>query len=117
MISADPGFIGHPSMPSSLKGDVGAVAVVSAAQLTLPLLVRSRRVGDIFKPLGLAGHKKLQDLFVDRKVSRKERDTVPIVVDAKDRIVWVVGSAIADDFKVTDKTLGVVVLRAKWLCG
>ena len=117
MISADSGFIGHPSMPSSLKGDVGAVAVVAAAQLTLPLLVRSRRVGDIFKPLGLAGHKKLQDLFVDRKVSRKERDTVPIVVDAKDRIVWVVGSAIADDFKVTDETLGVVVLRAKWLCG
>ena len=117
MISADPGFIGHPSIPSSLKGDVGSVAVIAAAQLTLPLLVRSRRVGDTFRPLGLAGHKKLQDLFVDRKVARKERDTVPIVVDAKDRIVWVVGSAIADDFKVTDKTLGVVTLKAEWLCG
>src|SRR5262249_37313622 len=53
------------------------------------LAVRNRRPGDRFRPVGLAGRKKLQDYFVDRKVARRERDAVPIVVDDHDRIVWV----------------------------
>jgi tRNA(Ile)-lysidine synthase len=43
--------------------------------------------------------KKVQDLFVDRKVPRELRDSVPLVVDAAGRIVWVVGEAVAEDFR------------------
>jgi len=65
------------------------------------LSVRSRRPGDAFRPLGAPGRRKVQDLFVDRKLPRSERDRVPLVVDGKGRIVWVVGHAIADEFRVT----------------
>ena len=47
-------------------------------------------------PSAWAGTKTLQDLFVDRKVPRAERDRTPVVVDAAGRIVWVVGLALAE---------------------
>jgi tRNA(Ile)-lysidine synthase len=61
--------------------------------------------------------RKLQDFLVDRKVSRSERDTLPLVVDSDDRIVWVVGQSVAEDFRVTDTSQGVILLKAKRLGG
>lgn len=94
------------------RGDWAAVA---AARLAPPLAVRNRRPGDVFRPLGLGGRKKLQDFFVDRKVAQRERDTVPLVVDGEDRIVWVVGQAVADDFRVTAATEAVIILKVRRL--
>jgi tRNA(Ile)-lysidine synthase len=81
------------------------------------LVVRSRRPGDAFRPVGVGGRKKLQDFFVDRKVPRPERDRVPIVVDGRNRIVWVVGQAVAEDFTVTAPAAGVILLKARRLGG
>lgn len=89
----------------------GDQVVVEASVLTGPLVVRNRRPGDSFRPLGLQGHKTLQDFFVDAKVRRSERDTVPLVVDSKGQIVWVAGHAVAEDFRVTDRTRAVVILK------
>jgi tRNA(Ile)-lysidine synthase len=94
-------------------GEPVSVAVLDAAALALPLSVRSRRRGDRMRPLGSAGSRKLQDLFVDRKVPRAERDRVPLVVDAEGRIVWVVGYAIAEACRVTTPESGVVILEMK----
>jgi tRNA(Ile)-lysidine synthase len=92
-------------------------AMVDAAAAGEPLLVRGRRPGDRLRPLGLAGRKKVQDLLVDRKVPRQERDRVPIVTDAGGRIVWVAGHAIAHDFRVTAATTGVLLLKYRRLGG
>lgn len=81
------------------------------------LFVRSRRAGDLLEPVGLGGRKKLQDLFVDRKVARDDRGTWPIVVDGRDRIIWVVGLAQAADFQVREGERGVILLKAKRLGG
>ena len=81
------------------------------------LAVRNRRPGDRFRPVGLAGQKKLQDYFVDRKVGRKQRDTVPLVVDETDRIVWVAGFGIDEAFRVTDPAQAVIILKLKALGG
>jgi tRNA(Ile)-lysidine synthase len=89
----------------------GDLAVVEAGQVTGPLTVRNRRPGDRFRPLGLSGHKKLQDYFVDAKVRRSERDRVPLVVDSAGQIVWVAGHVVAEDFRVTDRTRAVVILK------
>jgi tRNA(Ile)-lysidine synthase len=68
-----------------------------------PLRVRNWRPGDWYRPVGLNGHrKKLQDLFVDRKVERPRRHRVPVVVDARDRVMWVVGFGLSEDFRVTE---------------
>jgi tRNA(Ile)-lysidine synthetase-like protein len=89
----------------------GPMAVVRGDRLTESLVVRNRRPGDRFQPVGLQGRKKLQDLFVDQKVARAERSAVPLVVDARDRIVWVAGFGIDEAFRVTDAAQAVLLLR------
>jgi tRNA(Ile)-lysidine synthase len=93
------------------------VVAVDPSPLTLPLAVRSRRPGDRFRPLGQSGRKKLQDFLVDRKVPRDSRDSLPLVVDGHDRIVWVVGESVAEDFRVTEPSRGVILLKARRLGG
>ncbi len=83
--------------------------IVKVAVAT-PLVVRGRRPGDRLRPLGLGGAKKLQDLLVDRKVPRTERDRVPVVVDATGRIVWVVGHAVDADAAAAAAEGDVIVL-------
>lgn len=87
--------------------------VVPAALLGDSVTVRNRRPGDRIKPIGASGRKKLQDLLIDRKVPRGERERVPVVVDGNGHLVWVVGVAMADEFRVTAPELEVVVFTAE----
>jgi tRNA(Ile)-lysidine synthase len=95
----------------------GVEVAVAADPVALPLAIRSRRRGDRFRPLGMGHRKKLQDFLVDRKIPREIRDTLPLVVDGEDRIVWVVGESVAEDFRVTDPSRGVLLLKARRLGG
>ncbi len=61
--------------------------------------------------------RKLQDFLTDRKVPRRERDSLPLVVDRDDRIVWVAGHSVAEDFRVTAPEEGVILLKARRLGG
>jgi tRNA(Ile)-lysidine synthase len=112
------------SLPDSMMGlDVPgfsrdpAVALVRRDVCGKGLAVRNRRPGDHFRPVGLGGRKTLQDFFVDRKVVRADRDTVPLVVDEADRIVWVAGYGIDEEFRVTESTQPVLILRLRVLGG
>jgi tRNA(Ile)-lysidine synthase len=111
-----PGLPGAPERQRKWAGRGDEVGV-AADTLTLPLGIRSRRPGDKFRPLGAPGRRKLQDFLVDRKVRREDRDTVPLVVDGQDRIVWVVGQSVAEDFRVTDPSQGVILLKVRHLGG
>ncbi len=95
----------------------GGTVAVAQGPLNLPLAVRGRRAGDRFRPLGVAGRQKLQDFLVNRRVPRESRDGLPLVVDDHDRIVWVVGESVAEDFRVTDPSQGVILLKARRLGG
>jgi tRNA(Ile)-lysidine synthase len=104
--SADRAMTRNPSNAS-------ATAVVRGDLVGGTLSVRNRRPGDRFTPIGLCGRKKLQDFFVDRKVPRGDRDAVPLVVDAADRIVWVAGYGIDKAFRVTDPAQAVVIFKVR----
>lgn len=54
------------------------------------LTVRSRKNGDKFYPVGMNGRKKLKDLFIDLKIPKEERNSVPIITNL-DEILWVGG--------------------------
>ncbi|HWR88857.1 MAG TPA: tRNA lysidine(34) synthetase TilS, partial [Dissulfurispiraceae bacterium] len=83
-------------------GDGRTIAHIDAGRIRFPLLARAREQGDAFHPLGFGRRKKIQDFFVDEKVPRDKRDSVPILV-SDGQIVWVVGYRLDDRFKV-DKT-------------
>ena len=89
------------------------VALVRLDRCRGALTIRSRRPGDRFRPRGLGGRKKIQDLFVDLKIARDQRDLVPLVVDGSDRIVWVAGHCVDEEFCVTDPAQAMIILRLK----
>ncbi|MGG6312078.1 tRNA lysidine(34) synthetase TilS [Paenibacillus macerans] len=73
-------------------------AEFDADELVYPLTVRSRLPGDVMKVLGLNGSKKVKDIFIDEKIPPSLRSRIPMVTDAKGRILWIPGvrrSAIA----------------------
>jgi tRNA(Ile)-lysidine synthase len=93
-------------------GDGKTEAVFDLDTLSFPLKIRARREGDFFYPLGFGKRKKLQDFFVDEKVPKEERDTVPILT-SEDKIVWVVGYRPDERFKVTPSTRRVLRIVVK----
>ncbi len=95
----------------------GPVAVVADASLAAGAFVRSWQPGDALRPVGLGGTKKLQDLFVDRKVARYARHRLPLVVDRRDRVVWVPGHALDEGYRPSAGGSGVVVLKLTRLWG
>lgn len=94
-------------------GTSAAQVMVDASDLGSRLIVRYRRPGDRLHPLGAPGRRKVQDVLVDRKVPRDDRDTVPIVTTEAGEIVWVAGQVLADPFRVTPLTRSVVVLTLR----
>ena len=69
-------------------------AYLDRASLGEQAQIRTRKNGDRFQPLGLAGEKKLQDFFTDARVPRGWRDRVPLLVTQRG-IAWVIGYRIA----------------------
>ena len=107
----------EPGTAASADVRTASTAVVRRDLIGNALAVRNRRRGDRFTPVGLHGRKKLQDYFVDRKIARETRDFVPIVVDERDRIVWVAGHGIDEAFRVTDASQAVLILKFKAVGG
>jgi tRNA(Ile)-lysidine synthase len=75
-------------------------------------VVRSWRDGDRIRPLGMEGTKTLQDLFTDRKVPRSLRHTLPVVA-AGERVAWVAGVAVSEDFRLAPNTREAVIISAR----
>ncbi len=73
--------------------------------------VRSRQAGDRVTPVGLQGSKKLQDIFVDKKISRDLRMHWPIIVNSHNEVVWVPYIAISS--KHIDNTPGGIKIVCK----
>jgi len=76
------------------------------------LLVRPRKRGDRFQPLGLDQPKKLNEFMIDAKIPQAWRQRVPIVC-SPEHIVWVVGWRIDERVKVTEDTKKVLQLEFK----
>lgn len=86
-------------------------ALLDADRAGQDLHVRRWEPGDRFIPLGMGGRKKLQDFFVDAKVPRDQRGSIPLVVSGG-QIAWVVGFRVDERFKVTDSTRRILRVRA-----
>lgn len=102
----------HRSDWNGTFGDGKRSAAFDADKLALPLTVRSRIPGDTFSPLGFPHRKKLQDFFVDEKIPRDERDTVPLLISGN-TIAWVIGHRIDGRFAIDTTTQRIVQIDIK----
>jgi len=76
---------------------------LDASRVEPPLVIRSVKPGDRFRPLGLKGVKKVGNFLTDRKLPPVYRDEIPVLCDRKG-IIWLVGCEIADRVKRTSRT-------------
>ena len=75
------------------------------------LKMRFFQPGDRFVPLGMSGSKKLKSFFIDEKIPRKQRKTIPLLTSQNDDIIWVYEKRIGDCYKVTDKSTNVMLIE------
>jgi tRNA(Ile)-lysidine synthase len=90
-----------PASPGSAFPD-GKISIrVSGAALHYPLKLRTWRSGDIFQPFGMNGqHQRLQDYFVNQKLSVAEKSRVRILEDYTGKVIWIVGYRLDERFRV-----------------
>ena len=103
-------IIAEPAAPVPVRDDPMR-QVVDAAALKGAVL-RTRRPGDRFRPLG-CGDRLLSDYFTDRKLDRPLRDCVALVARG-DRVLWACGMGISEDVKLTPKTESAAALTCRY---
>jgi tRNA(Ile)-lysidine synthase len=74
------------------------------------MMVRSRRKGDFFQPLGMTQPKSLQKFMIDAKIPRNWRDHVPLLCN-REQVLWIVGWRIDDRYKVLPDTRKILRLE------
>jgi tRNA(Ile)-lysidine synthase len=76
------------------------------------LIIRNRRSGDKFVPLGMKGTKKLKDFFIDEKIPRSQREEIPILTDEQ-QILWVFPYRMDERYKIDRKTNEILMIEIK----
>ncbi len=85
-------------------------ALFDLSAVSFPLLVRTFKEGDRFKPLGMSGSQKVKTFFINQKIPRRVRGRCPLLLSGG-KIIWVGGYRIDDSVKLTKKTE--MVLKAE----
>ena len=99
------GDIAMPADHDSAIFDLRAVAESG-------LVARSFRPGDRIHPLGVAGTRKVKDVFIDKKVPPGDRARFPIVAAGSD-IVWLPGLLRGDGALVSKTTETALRIKAR----
>ena len=76
------------------------------------IVVRTRKDGDRFIPLGMRKEKKISRVLIDKKIPVFERDEI-LIFQSKNKIMWVCGVEISEKFKVSNKTKKILKITVK----
>ena len=89
-------------------GDAARAEVAYLDAARGPYRVRLAREGDIIRPLGLGGTKKVLRAMMDRTGPKDLRRRTPVVVDAGGEVAWIFLGELGERFKVDEKTQSVL---------
>ena len=78
--------------------------------------MRNFRRGDRFQPLGMQGHKKLKDFFIDKKIPLEVRSTLPLFL-AGGEILWIPGYGRSEIARVGPGTREILRIRVEPCAG
>ncbi len=85
-------------------------AVLDFNKLPRQIFVRRRVKGDVFCPYGRKSTEKLKDFLIKQKVSRAERDYLPLVCTPEE-IIWIGGIRIGEKWKIDSSTTKILHLE------
>ena len=77
---------------------------------TIDFTLRTRRDGDIIKPLGLNGTQKLKKYLNSYKIPNHEKDQIALLCNGNN-VLWVSGYGMSEDIKVKTKPTHIIKLR------
>jgi tRNA(Ile)-lysidine synthase len=80
-----------------------------------PYAVRMAGEGDLIRPLGLGGTKKVLRAMMDRKVPSDLRRRTPVVVGGSGEVAWIFGGELGEGFKVSETTEKILRLEVERL--
>jgi tRNA(Ile)-lysidine synthase len=105
-------------LPRSALSDQALVAAqgweayLDSEALGSSCVLRPRRPGDRFCPLGMGGwSKRVNEFMINEKIPASWREHIPLLVNEEERIVWVCGWRPDERACVTDSTRQVVWLH------
>ncbi|MFP4081458.1 MAG: tRNA lysidine(34) synthetase TilS [Candidatus Aminicenantes bacterium] len=87
-----------------------AQAYLDREKLRFPLLIRNRRPGDKYQPLGAPGQKKLKEIMRAKGIPLSEREDRPVFFSGEE-IVWVLGLPVSEKFKISTQTKTVFAIK------
>ena len=67
------------------------VTRIDTSEIDYPIYIRTRKEGDKMNVKNMKGSKKINDIFIDEKISKKDREQWPVVVDSGNKIIWLPG--------------------------
>ena len=85
-------------------------AMLDSSKLRQPLRVRNTKECDRFRPFGMKGSKLVSDYLTDSKIPLPEKRRQLVVVDADDRIVWLVNRRTDARHAITASTTNIIKL-------
>ena len=96
-----------PPLPKTLMEAVFDVALIPGE-----MIVRNFRNGDRIRPLGLRGHKKVKDLFIDQKLALATRAVTPLLTAAKE-ILWIPGYCRSESATISASTKAFLCVESR----
>jgi tRNA(Ile)-lysidine synthase len=75
-----------------------------------PVILRNRRDGDRFQPLGMKGRQKIKSLFINRKIPRHKRNEIMLLVD-QNSVIWIENMHLSDRVKISPQTINILGLE------
>ncbi|MBI5214904.1 MAG: tRNA lysidine(34) synthetase TilS [Ignavibacteriae bacterium] len=87
-----------------------SIEFIDASKLGKDILLRNWKNGDWFIPLGMNEKKKLSDYFIEQKVPRFKKQSIPILT-SDENIVWVCGQRLDERYKVTSSTTSILKME------
>jgi len=74
------------------------------------LWLRSRQAGDVFRPLGMQGSKKLKKWFIDNKIPAADRGRIPLLAGDETEIYAIWGHAVSRLAAMDQGTINLLVI-------
>lgn len=84
---------------------------VDASQVGAKVSIRTRRPGDVLRPLGMQHEKKVQDILIDKRIPHTQRATLPIFFNAEGHPLWLAGVCVDEHARLTEQTQHIICLK------
>lgn len=98
-----------PAKMHFIKPQETHTAEFDADKVRRPVVVRTRREGDVIQPLGMDGTKKIKKIFQEKRVPLERRERIPLLCFDED-VAWIAGFCVSETYRIDANTRNVLLV-------